>query len=98
MASRDRSSSTFRPGAIVGLIDDFWQRSIADIGLPGPDGDKGGKFLLLPPGYTGDVPKEGYHVLQGTMNNYNIMVRGIVTDMDDTAEAVQTVKKLQVYP
>ena len=45
------------PGAIVGLIDDFWQRSITDLGLPGPDGDKGGKFLLLPPGYTGEVPQ-----------------------------------------
>ena len=51
------------PGAIVGLIDDFWQRSIADVGLPGPDGAKGGKFLLLPPGYKGDVPQSGYHVL-----------------------------------
>ena len=66
------------PGAIVGLIDDFWQRSITDVGLPGPDGDKGGKFLLLPPGYTGEVPQTGYHVLKGTMNNYNVMVRGIV--------------------
>ena len=25
------------PGAIVGLLDDFWQRSLADVGLPGPD-------------------------------------------------------------
>ena len=86
------------PGRIVGLIDDFWQRAIADVGLPGPYGDKGGKFLLLPPGYKGDVPKEGYQVLRGTMNNYNIMVRGIVTNMEDTAEAVQTVKKLRIYP
>jgi hypothetical protein len=37
------------PGAIVGIIDDFWQRSITDVGLPGPDGGKGGKYLLLPP-------------------------------------------------
>ena len=86
------------PGRIVGLIDDFWQRAIADVGLPGPYGDKGGKFLLLPPGYKGDVPKEGYQVLRGTMNNYNIMVRGIVTSMEDTSEAVQTVKKLRIYP
>ena len=41
------------PGRIVGLIDDFWQRAIVDVGLPGPYGDKGGKFLLLPPGYNG---------------------------------------------
>ena len=70
------------PGAIVGIIDDFWQRSITDVGLPGPDGDKGGKFLLLPPGHKGEVPQTGYHVLAGTMNNYNVMVRGIVENND----------------
>jgi hypothetical protein len=85
------------PGAIVGLIDDFWQRSIADVGLPGPDGPKGGKFLLLPPGYNGDVPQSGYHVLKGTMNNYNAMVRGIVQNNDKEA-AVQNVKRVKVYP
>jgi len=85
------------PGAIVGLIDDFWQRSISDVGLPGPDGAKGGKFLLLPPGYKGDSPQTGYHVLQGTMNNYNVMVRGIVQNGDKDA-AVQNVKRVKVYP
>ena len=86
------------PGRIVGLIDDFWQRSLADVGLPGPYGDKGGKFLMLPPGYKGEVPKEGYQVLQGTMNNYNVMVRGIVSSMEDAPAAVETVKKLRIYP
>jgi hypothetical protein len=85
------------PGAIVGIIDDFWQRSIADVGLPGPDGAKGGKFLLLPPGYTGDTPPAGYHVLHGTMNNYNVMVRGIVQNGDKDA-AVENVKRVKVYP
>jgi hypothetical protein len=85
------------PGAIVGLIDDFWQRSIADVGLPGPDGAKGGKFLLLPPGYKGDTPQTGYHVLQGTMNNYNAMVRGIVVNDDKDAD-VRNVKLVKVYP
>jgi hypothetical protein len=85
------------PGAIVGIIDDFWQRSIADVGLPGPDGAKGGKFLLLPPGYKDDVPQTGYHVLQGTMNNYNVMVRGIVLNNDKEA-AVRNVRQVKVYP
>jgi hypothetical protein len=85
------------PGAIVGIIDDFWQRSIADVGLPGPDGAKGGKFLLLPPGYKGDAPQTGYHVLQGTSNNYNVMVRGIVLNGDKDG-AVQNVKRVKVYP
>ncbi len=87
------------PGAIVGLIDDFWQRSASDVGLPGPHGDKGGKFLLLPPGYTGQAPAQGYEVRQATMNNYNIMVRGIVTNLDsDVPNAVERVRKLRIYP
>jgi hypothetical protein len=85
------------PGAIVGLIDDYWQRSLTDLGLPGPDGDRGGKFLLLPPGYKGEVPDTGYHVLQGTMNDYNVMVRGIAVK-GDFAGAVQVVTKMNVYP
>jgi hypothetical protein len=86
------------PGRLVGLIDDFWQRAITDVGLPGPDGDKGGKFLLLPPGYNGEVPNEGYHVLRATMNNYNVMIRGIISSMSEAPAAVETVKKMQIYP
>jgi hypothetical protein len=47
------------PGALVGLIDDYWQRNLTDVGLPGPDGDKGGKYLMLPPDYAGEVPGDG---------------------------------------
>ena len=85
------------PGAIVGLLDDFWQRSLVDVGLPGPYGDKGGKFLLLPPGYDGDVPSSGYHVLQARMNNHNLLVRGILVN-NDVADAVARVRKTRVYP
>ena len=85
------------PGAIVGIIDDFWQQSIADVGLPGPDGAKGGKFLLLPPGHKDAAPQSGYHVLQATSNNYNVMVRGIVQNGDQDG-AVANVKKVKVYP
>lgn len=85
------------PGPIVGLIDDFWQKSISDIGLPGPDGDKGGKFLLVPPGFKGEIPQSGYHVLQCEMHNYNAMVRGIAVEGDFTG-AVQVVRKMKIYP
>ncbi len=70
------------PGAIVGLLDDFWQRSLSDVGLPGPDAGNGGTFLLLPPVYDGEVPQSGYHTLRATMNNHNLLVRGIIVDND----------------
>jgi hypothetical protein len=87
------------PGLLVGLINDFWQRSIADVGLPGPDSDKGGKFLLVGPDYTGDLPSSGYHIVRAPLHNYNVMVRGILRKgMGDAPETVQTVKQLRVYP
>ena len=53
------------PPNIVGIIEDFWFNYVGDLGAAGPDRGKGGKFLLLPPGYTGGVP-EGYFILRST--------------------------------
>ena len=36
------------PGPYIGLIDDHNQRWIVDLGIPGPDGGNGGKYLVLP--------------------------------------------------
>jgi hypothetical protein len=85
------------PGAIVGLLDDFWQRSLADVGLPGPDAGHGGKFLLLPPGDDGEVPPSGYYALRATMHNHNLLVRGIIVD-NDVPDAVARVRNVRVYP
>jgi hypothetical protein len=71
------------PPMLQGILLDFWQRPIpvdggkffGDVGLPGPDGGKGGKFLLLPPDYKGEVP-EGYFVYRSATNNVFIAVRG----------------------
>ncbi|QEV37195.1 DUF1254 domain-containing protein [Streptomyces cinereoruber] len=46
-------------GPLVGLVDDHYHRWLVDLGLPGRNGPRGGKVLLLPPGYEGQVPAEG---------------------------------------
>ena len=51
------------PPGMLGFLDDAWQRFVGNMGVTGPDKGKGGKYLLLPPGYTGDVP-EGYFILK----------------------------------
>ena len=51
------------PPNVLGIIDDFWFDYVADFGNAGPDKGKGGKFLLLPPDYEGEMP-EGYFVKQ----------------------------------
>ncbi|MFJ3335022.1 DUF1254 domain-containing protein [Streptomyces sp. NPDC086766] len=49
------------PEGSLSVVDDLWQRYVADMGIAGPDEGKGGKYLFLPPGYHGDVP-DGYFV------------------------------------
>jgi len=61
--------------------------------------NKGGEFLLVPPGYTGEISQSGYHVVRAPLHNYNDMVCGILTGgLENVQEAVQTVKKLKIYP
>lgn len=51
------------PGLMAGMIMDAWQRVLADLGVVGPDKGKGGKYLILPPGY-GKVNPKGYYVVR----------------------------------
>lgn len=45
--------------AIIGEICDNWQAPVVGVGVDGPDAGKGGKYLLIPPGYKDKGP-EGY--------------------------------------
>jgi len=85
------------PPNVLGIIDDAWFRYVADFGNAGPDLGKGGKFLLLPPGYEGEVP-EGYHVARTNTHGHWIVWRGFQVD-GDTGPAVTATKELfRMYP
>ena len=43
-------------GSITGTIFDAWQLALEDVGPAGADKGKGGKYLILPPGYGGTAP------------------------------------------
>ncbi len=47
---------------VLGPVDDADFRWVTDVGLTGPDKGAGGDYLFVPPGYTGDMPANGYHV------------------------------------
>ena len=51
------------PPGMLGFVNDAWFRYVEDMGIAGPDKGKGGKYLVLPPGYKGDVPS-GYFVVR----------------------------------
>jgi hypothetical protein len=85
------------PPNVLGLIDDHWFNYVADFGNAGPDKGKGGKFLIIPPGYKGDIPK-GYHVAHTKTYGHWVIWRGSQVD-GDTAPAINTTKKIfRAYP
>jgi hypothetical protein len=93
------------PAELQGILLDYWQRPIpvdggkffGDVGLFGPDQGKGGKFLMLPPGYKGAVP-EGHYVYRSETNNVFVFLRGFYQDPKNLAPAVAHLEKTKIYP
>jgi len=78
-----------------GLLDDFWHRPLTDVGLAGPDQGKGGKYLLLPPGYTGETPS-GYFVIKSPTYGVFVFLRAFLVD-GRTDEGVKLMAQSRIY-
>ena len=86
------------PPGVLGPLNDAYFRYVADIGMVGADKGKGGKYLLVPPGYTGDLPKEGYFITKSPTYSNLVFYRAFVKD-GDIAAAVKGVKAAaRIYP
>ena len=84
------------PPGMLGFLDDSWQRFVGNIGVTGPDKGKGGKYLVLPPGYDGAVP-EGYFLLKPATNRNFLFLRGSIKD--GLKPAVENITSgLKIYP
>ncbi len=97
------------PPGLQGILDDFFQRPICserkingrvwcgDVGLPGPDRGKGGKYLILPPDYKGDVPREFFTLRSRT---YGVFVfwRGFFKDPKQLEAPVKVMERTRIYP
>lgn len=84
------------PPGMLGFLDDAWQRYVGNMGVTGPDKGKGGKYLVLPPGYTGDVPA-GYFLLKPSTNRNFLFLRGSIKH--GLEPAVKNITSgLKVYP
>jgi hypothetical protein len=84
------------PAEMLGLIQDGIQRYVVDIGPLGPDHGKGGKFLVLPPDYDGEVP-EDFFVVRSPTYSALVALRGFQVD-GSTEHAVHLIHGLQIYP
>jgi hypothetical protein len=84
------------PPKVLGLIDDFWYKWVADVGITGADRGAGGKYLVLPPGYKGAVPP-GYHVVRPSTYGNWLAFRSFLVD-GSPKPGVELVKKyLKIY-
>jgi hypothetical protein len=85
------------PPKVLGAINDMWYRWVADVGITGPDKGQGGKYLLLPPGYSGAVPG-GYFVVRPATFNVWMPWRSFLEN-GDPKPGVELVQKFtKIYP
>ena len=83
------------PGAFIGLVNDHHQGWVQDLGLPGPDAGKGGRHLVLPPGYAGAIP-DGYHVGRSTTMRNLLAVRALPQD-GDLQKALDALRAVRIH-
>jgi hypothetical protein len=84
------------PGPYIGLADDHHQGWVLDLGLPGPNEGRGGKHLLLPPGYTGEIPA-GYQAGHSASFMVLLAVRSLPVG-GDVPKAMDALRALRIYP
>jgi hypothetical protein len=85
------------PPKLLGFINDFWSRYVVDLGIAGPDKGQGGKYVLLPPDYTEDVP-DGYFAVRSRTYGNLLFLRGFIEGGDIPAAVEQVKHNLRVYP
>lgn len=87
------------PPAFLGVVQDAWFRWVIDLGLPGPDRGVGGKYLIVPPGYDGELPDGGFFVARAQTNTILWFGRSFLENHNDPKPVVETIRKLtKVYP
>ncbi len=97
------------PSGIQGVFEDSWQRPLpsegqidrhdwaGDVGSSGPDHGSGGKYLILPPNYSGAVPS-GYFTYRSGTYGVSVCWRSVFKDPNQLAEPVKLLEKIRVYP
>lgn len=88
------------PPNVIGMFTDFFQRTITDVGLIGPDRARGGLYLLVPPNYDGPRP-EGYFTFESSTYNVLLFFRTVMSKgkgKPDPAPAVANAEQTRVYP
>ena len=79
-------------------FDDMWWKWISDFGLPGADRGAGAKYVILPPGYKGEVPEGGFYVRQANTVQVCMLGRSFLQNNDPKPVDELVKKTLKIYP
>ncbi len=85
------------PGCGPGTVDDAFFRFVIDMGLPGPDRGQGGKYLIVPQDYAGEIP-DGYFVGRSPSRMNLLILRGLLVDGRPEAPTRLFKEGVRVYP
>jgi hypothetical protein len=86
-------------GSFNGNIVTVWQMPLEDAGLLGYDKGKGGKYLLLPPGYKDKVPADYIPLPSDTFGGYMLLRSNLKSHSEtDVQSAISYGKRMKVYP
>jgi hypothetical protein len=87
------------PPRFLGTVQDAWFRWVIDLGLPGPDRGEGGKYLIVPPDYSGELPDGGFFIARARTNTILWFGRSFLENRNDPKPVVDTIRKFtKVYP
>ncbi len=84
------------PGAYIALVDDHHQRWVMDMGIPGPDEGRGGKHVVLPPGYDGTVPVD--HQVGRCASMKALLALRALPIGGDIQKALDALRAIKIYP
>jgi hypothetical protein len=93
---RDGPTVLEAPAGMLGAFNDAWFRYMQDIGPAGPDKGKGGKYLVLPPGYEGQIPNGYFVVKSKTYDVWVFMRASIAKGLEAASQNVKA--NLRIYP
>ena len=85
------------PGCGPGTVDDAFFRFVIDMGLPGPDRGQGGRYLIVPTDFEGDIP-DGYFVGRSPSRVNLLILRGLLVDGRPEAPTRTFKEGLKIYP
>src|SRR5580765_1921549 len=87
-------------GVFNGSVMNYWLAAIEDVGPGGVDKGKGGKYLILPPGYDKSKVSSDYIAMPSdTYRGYALLRSVLKSGSDaDIAKAVNYSKRIKLYP